>query len=444
MLEAFFQYVSSRSPGQLVRDGFDVLVVYLLVYGTLRVIRGTRAMQIGVGLGVVFVVYVVARAAQLLAVLSILDAVIASFFLVLVVIFQNDIRRGLMRVGSRGQGLFSLRRGREAEMIDEVVDACTELARHRTGAIITFERDANLDEFVGAHKGHVVDAAVTHELLVALFVPEGMNKLHDGSVVIRDYRIAKAGVFFPMPETRPLDESFGSRHRAAIGITEETDAIVVVVSEERGTISLCFNGNIIPGLDGQTLRRSLEDFFSPKARKKRATVPASARSSALTPPPPVAEPEIREMEEAPVSARATTPTKSEPPPPLRPSRVSDEGRPSRVGDEHAPLRPKAEAAAEEHAPLRARPSVPQAEVEGRTTVKPTEPLLPRGEARSPEPPATADESFRAAQRKRMMPVTTPLPARRRRTGSLEAVRNPTPTTDDDEAVSSGNPDREGS
>src|SRR5688572_32822649 len=94
-----------------------------------------------------------------------------------------------------------------------------------------------------------------------------MNKLHDGSVVIRNLRIAKAGVFFPMPEGRVMDQSFGSRHRAALGITEETDAVVVIVSEERGTISFCFNGNIATNLDGPKLHAMLEAMFSPKVRK---------------------------------------------------------------------------------------------------------------------------------------------------------------------------------
>ncbi|MGC4066978.1 MAG: diadenylate cyclase [Polyangiaceae bacterium] len=167
-----------------------------------------------------------------------------------------------------------------------MVEAATELARHRIGAIVAFEQEANLDEFVGSHKGHVIDAAVSRELLVPLFIPEGVNKLHDGAVIIRHLRIAKAGVFFPMPEQRVVDASFGSRHRAALGITEETDAVVVIVSEERGTISFCFNGNIASNLDGPKLRTLLEAVFSPKAaQKKRAT--ATRRSLTVPTPPPV-------------------------------------------------------------------------------------------------------------------------------------------------------------
>jgi diadenylate cyclase len=200
-----------------------------------------------------------------------------------VVVFQSDIRRALMRVGS--SAWFDGARSEDQRAIDEVVEAATILARHRTGAIIAFEQDANLDEFVGTNKGRVLDAAVSRDLLVTLFVPEGMNKLHDGAVILRGRRIAKAGVFFPMPDGKVLDESFGSRHRAALGITEETDAIVIVVSEERGSISFCFNGNIISDLDGTKLRAALDGVFAPKGLAKRrdsmfATVWGSVRALA--------------------------------------------------------------------------------------------------------------------------------------------------------------------
>ncbi|HEX7668373.1 MAG TPA: diadenylate cyclase, partial [Polyangiaceae bacterium] len=181
-------------------------------------------------------------------------------------------------VGSRAF-FAGMARQQETRVIDEVVAAATELARHRMGALICFEQDANLDEFVGVNKGHELDAAVSSELLVSIFVPEGVNKLHDGAVIIRDLRIAKAGVFFPMPDSRVLDASFGSRHRASLGITEETDAVVVVVSEERGTIGFCFNGNIVGNLDGPGLRRALEGVFSP--RRRRGKAPISKREPVL-------------------------------------------------------------------------------------------------------------------------------------------------------------------
>jgi diadenylate cyclase len=364
MLEGLWQYLQQRTPLELARDALDIFIVYYVVYRALLVLRGTRAMQVGMGLGMVFVLYLVAQALQLVTVLSILSALISSIILVIVVVFQNDIRRGLMRVGSRAW-FGSLAKAQETKVIDEVVDAATELARHRIGAIITFEQDANLDEFVGVHKGHVIDAAVSSELLVSLFIPEGMNKLHDGAVVIRNLRIAKAGVFFPMPEGKVVDESFGSRHRAAMGITEETDAVVVVVSEERGTISFCFNGNIASNLDGPKLRTMLEAIFSPKVRKSRRKAPASTRGGAVATPisergtPPelvaLAEAVVSENEEAveegDVEARPSNggesaepprARESEPPPPLRPRAVPDgEGpqsaRPPRVSQIGTPI-----------------------------------------------------------------------------------------------------------
>jgi diadenylate cyclase len=194
-------------------------------------------------------------------------------------VFQNDIRRGLMRVGARA--IFGgLSRQQESMAIDEVVAAATDLARHRIGALIAFEQDANLDEFV-VGQGTPIDAAVQRELLVSLFVPESLNKLHDGAVIIRNLRIAKAGVFFPMPDTKVLDKSLGSRHRAALGITEETDAVVVVVSEERGSISFCFNGNIVTNLDGTSLRQALLGLFGQRSRKRVGKV-AVKRGASVT------------------------------------------------------------------------------------------------------------------------------------------------------------------
>lgn len=282
MLDSLLGYLSSRNDVELLRDALDVFVTYYLFYRALLVLRGTRAIQVGVGLGVVFALYVMAQALQLLTVLNVMGALLFNALLIVVVVFQNDIRRGLMRVGSGawlGTG-----RSLESRVLDQVVDAASELARHRMGAIIAFEQEANLDEFVGANKGHRIDAIVTSELLVSLFIPEGTNKLHDGAVIIKDLRIATAGVFFPMPASRVMDASFGSRHRAALGITEETDAVVVVVSEERGTISFCFNGNIVANLDGPRLRAALDGVFAlkvppPKKRKTKGKGKAVARRS---------------------------------------------------------------------------------------------------------------------------------------------------------------------
>jgi diadenylate cyclase len=307
MLEGLLHLFARRPLSQIVIDVLDISLVTWMVYRALLVLRGTRAMQMGTGLGVIFLVYVTAKWAGFITLYNLLSTLLSSIILIVVVVFQNDIRRGLMRVGARAF-FGGIARQQESRVIDEVVAAVTELARHRMGALICFEQDANLDEFV-VGQGTTIDAMVQRELLVGMFVPESVNKLHDGAVVIRNLRIAKAGVFFPMPDQRILDKSLGSRHRAALGITEETDAVVVVVSEERGTISFCFNGNIVSNLDGASLRQALLGLFGQRARKKkgpgerrkgtptqtgsfRITIPqgegAPVRESTVPPPPSTA------------------------------------------------------------------------------------------------------------------------------------------------------------
>jgi uncharacterized protein (TIGR00159 family) len=271
VLEGFLHLFARRSFGQVLTDVADILLVAYVVYRALLVLRGTRAMQMGIGLGVIAIVYVVSKWADLITLSNLLDKLLPSIPLIVLVLFQNDIRRGLMRVGARAF-LGGLSRQQESQAIDEVVAAATELARHRIGALIAFEQEANLDEFV-VGQGMPIDAAVQRELLVALFIPESLNKLHDGAVIIRHLRVAKAGAFFPMPDTKVLDKSLGSRHRAALGITEETDAVVVIVSEERGSISFCFNGNIVTNLDGASLRQALLGLFGQRARKRGKQTP---------------------------------------------------------------------------------------------------------------------------------------------------------------------------
>ncbi len=286
MIEGFLHLFQARSPYEVFKDLIDLLVVTYVIYRALLVLRGTRAMQMGTGLGVIFVVYVIAKWAGFITLVNLLSSLLSSIILVVVVVFQNDIRRGLMRVGSRAF-LGGINRMQETKVIDEVVAAATELARHRMGALICFEQDANLDEFV-VGQGTQLDAAVQRDLLVSLFIPEGVNKLHDGAVVIRNFRVAKAGVFFPMPDTKVLDKSLGSRHRSALGITEETDAVVVVVSEERGTISFCFNGNIVSGLDGASLKQALLGLFGKNTRgkAKKPGPERERRGSSIRPPTP--------------------------------------------------------------------------------------------------------------------------------------------------------------
>lgn len=286
MLEGFERLFAARPLTQVLVDLLDIIIVAWVIYRALLVLRGTRAIQMAIGLGIVLLVYLGAKIFHFVTLLNLLSSLLSSIVLIVVVVFQNDIRRALIRMG--GTDWFRGGREQQSRVIDEVVAAATELARHRMGALIAFEQDANVLEFVKS-EGIQLDCTVTRELLVSLFVPESVNKLHDGAVLIRDLKIARAGVFFPMPDTKVIDAQLGSRHRAALGITEETDAVVVVVSEERGTISFCFSGNIVSNLDGQSLRHALLGLFGRSTRKKPLGAKKLSPATSVRAPGPLSQ-----------------------------------------------------------------------------------------------------------------------------------------------------------
>lgn len=266
-----------RSALHIIADVADIALVALVLYWVLLLIRGTRAMQMGIGLAFVFVVHYLSREFGMVTLYTMLDTLLTSIVLIIVVIFQNDIRRALVRFG-RHPFFRGSSRSKESHVFEEVIGAATELAQKRIGALIVFERDAMLDGFID--QGTVLDANVTKELLYGIFIPSFENPMHDGAVIIREARVWRAGAFLPLTGSPKLDQSLGTRHRAAIGITEETDAVVVVVSEERGSISLCFNGNIVRKLDANSLREALLGLFHRKPRKPRKTIYSEAPSPA--------------------------------------------------------------------------------------------------------------------------------------------------------------------
>ncbi len=285
MIDGLLGLFAHRPLAAVLRDVVDITVVAYAVYRLLLFLRGTRAVQVGQGLLLLGAVYFAAQRVGLVTTYTLLDRFLASFLLVAVVIFQGDIRRALMRVGNR-PFLFRWRRGEESTAVDEVVQAASLLAQRRLGALVVFEREAALDDFVA--QGTVLDAAVTSELLYTVFLPAYENPLHDGAVIIKSARVWKAGAFLPLTGNASLDRTLGTRHRAAIGISEETDAVVVVVSEERGKVSLCFNGNIVRDLDAESLRRALYGLFYTKrqaAALMKARDQEEPRVSRLPPPP---------------------------------------------------------------------------------------------------------------------------------------------------------------
>jgi diadenylate cyclase len=260
VIAALTSFFEGLTVGQVATTAFDLALVYYLIYRLLLTIRGTRAAQMVVGIVLVGAAFFVAERLELTTVSWLLDNFISYFIIIVIVVFQADIRRALGRIG---QGVWSFGRGgaRETSVaVDEVVSALEHLARSKIGAIIVFEREAALEEFVD--DATKLDAQVSRQLLVGLFVPAKDNELHDGAVIIgRNRRVDLARALLPLSRATDLGPEFGTRHRAALGITEDTDAVSVVVSEERGEISLCLRGSIARDLEPATLRRALHGIF---------------------------------------------------------------------------------------------------------------------------------------------------------------------------------------
>jgi uncharacterized protein (TIGR00159 family) len=238
-----------------IQDSIDILVVALGVYWLLLLIKGTRAVQMLVGLLSLIAASAAAEVFQLATLSWILDHFLASAVVILIVLFQADIRRALARVGG---GFFpSTSEREESQITEEVVRGAQALAQKRVGALIVLERETRLDDHV--ERGTHLDSVVSKEQLISLFIP--MGPLHDGAVLIQNGRIGYAGCVLPLSLRQDLPEGLGTRHRAAVGITEETDAVVVVVSEETATISVVVGGEMIRDLDGPRLRAVLRDVL---------------------------------------------------------------------------------------------------------------------------------------------------------------------------------------
>jgi len=232
-------------------DAVDILIIAMLIYWLINLIRGTRAVSMLIGLLVVVGMYSASQYFELYTLSYILDNFLSSAFLLIVVVFQNDIRRALTEVG-RGT-LFAGDRKQRSQWIDEITRAAVMLAGRKIGALMVLEREVGLNEYLDA--GTLIDARVSRELLASIFLPQ--SPIHDGAVIVRQGRIAAAGCFLPLTANPAVSKSLGSRHRAAIGLSEETDAAVVVVSEEEGTISLVREGKITRDIDAGALRATL-------------------------------------------------------------------------------------------------------------------------------------------------------------------------------------------
>jgi diadenylate cyclase len=252
------------------RDALDIALVTLIVYRLLVAFRGTRAAQMLVGLGALLATWLVARRLELYSLSWLLDTFWAFWAIVLVVLFQPELRRALARLGQGQflQAFFGASRAARSELVDEIARAAVTLTGRRIGALIVIERTGGLRQY--AELGVPLDAVASADLLESLFLPN--SPLHDGAVLVEGTRIAAAGCFLPLSRTADVARALGSRHRAALGISEETDAVAVVVSEETGRTSLAVDGRIESPIDESALRRRLHELVA----EERGPAPRAA------------------------------------------------------------------------------------------------------------------------------------------------------------------------
>jgi diadenylate cyclase len=243
-------------------DALDILIVAVAIYQIILAVRGTRAFQMLLGLALLYFASWVSLRIGLVTVNWALSNLLAIWLILVIILFQPELRRALASVGRRGSLLRAFWRYQEAHMIDEVVRAVTGLAAKKVGAIIVIEREFRLADIVDS--GTTVDGIVSRRLLESIFYP--YSPLHDGAVILSRDRIVAASCFLPLSIDPDLPRDLGTRHRAAVGVTEESDAIAIVVSEETGTISLVAGGEISRNLGGPDLRQRLSELVGPRPR----------------------------------------------------------------------------------------------------------------------------------------------------------------------------------
>jgi diadenylate cyclase len=245
-----------------VWDVIDILLVAFILYRVFLLIKGTRAVQMVVGLGILLLVLIFSRWANLYTMNWLVQSFMTQIVIVILVLFQPELRRALAHMGE--SPIFSsLSPVESSKFLDEIVKAAVSLANRRIGALVVLERETDLRNII--EMGTEVDSKVSKELILSIFHPT--SPLHDGAIIIQSGRVAAAGCFLPLTMSAAVSKDLGTRHRAAIGLTEETDGVVIVVSEERGTISLVLGGKINRDLDAVSLRRSLTKIFVTQKKK---------------------------------------------------------------------------------------------------------------------------------------------------------------------------------
>ena len=244
------------------QDLVDIIVMALVLYRLLLMIKGTRAAKMLLGLGLLLFASILSRFVELYTVDWLLQNFWSQILIAVIILFQPEIRRALAQMGET-QFFYTLTTAEELKSLEEIIRATIALANRKIGALIAIERETSLKDFVEI--GTTLDAKVTKELLLSIFHPT--SPIHDGAVVIRGNRMVAAGCFLPITSSPELSKSMGTRHRAGLGLSEETDAVIIVVSEETGNISMVINGKFETHLDMGTLRDMLTDLFTTRAKK---------------------------------------------------------------------------------------------------------------------------------------------------------------------------------
>jgi diadenylate cyclase len=259
------------------RNLLDLALVFLIVYTVLKLLRGTRAVPMAAGLAAFALLYLIAYRYDLATLEFILRGALLYLGVAIIVLFQSEIRQALISLGNTIRlPLLARHRGQFGEGVyDEIVLAATTLASTKTGALVVIERDIGLQNVIDG--GVRMDAELSYDLLVTIFNPA--TPLHDGAVIVRRHRVAAAACFLPLTLNPRLSKDLGTRHRAAIGITEDTDAVAVVVSEETGLISFVTGGQIRRGLDATKLRAQIFDAMKAPAREEAMEAETEAETN---------------------------------------------------------------------------------------------------------------------------------------------------------------------
>jgi diadenylate cyclase len=244
-------------------DLIDIIVVSVIIYELLKLIRGTRAVQMALGAGVLVALYYASEGFHLTTVNWLIRNLAGYIVIALIVLFQSDIRRALAHLGRAPFFRYFAKPETAEESIEEIAVAASMLSAQRVGALIAIERQIGLRNYIEG--GIPLDATLTYDLLVSIF--QSTSPLHDGAVIVQEDRIPAAACFLPLTVNPKLSKELGSRHRAAIGLTEENDAVAVVVSEETGRISIVVDGEIERGLDAEALKTRLRALVIQRRRR---------------------------------------------------------------------------------------------------------------------------------------------------------------------------------